>query len=363
MPRVPIQPVASRPSYVSAHNYAVEGRRHLRQAMTALPDLDPIVALVSFQEQLTGILRPRTINRYKRDLRRILQILLRRQGRQVEFDAHFDRIGVALEMRRGRPAEKRTSARKVKDATYQEGEGVFFELKRQALATGNMTAVAAAIFPLVAVHTGIRPIEVVGSILVGTTLHVRNAKDTEPTQTYRIVDLSSLPPTLIEAVRILLLLAPLDPTYKSYKAWSNAVRQSLGRGCERIGIRLLSLYSFRHVALASWERAGFSAAEIAALAGHKSLATARTHYARKVVGWQLKNQVRPGMSVPSDTPSTTPIMSAIENSSRMQDERQASAEAPGQRQTSPPPRRAHNAGRSAGGRLSDSAASFCRANI
>jgi hypothetical protein len=67
------------------------------------------------------------------------------------------------------------------------------------------------------------------------------------------------------------------------------------RACVRIGIRELSPYSFRHIAISTWSRAGLSPQEIARLCGHTSIRTAHTHYARAAAGHKRKAVARAEM--------------------------------------------------------------------
>jgi hypothetical protein len=71
-------------------------------------------------------------------------------------------------------------------------------------------------------------------------------------------------------------------------SWKNTLRvlgERLARTCSRLCIARWSLYTIRHVAIATWKRAGLKAAEIAALCGHRSTRTARLHYTGSRHGW------------------------------------------------------------------------------
>ena len=58
----------------------------------------------------------------------------------------------------------------------------------------------------------------------------------------------------------------------------------IARACKQIGIRRVSLYTTRHVGMAN-AKSWMSPAQVAASAGHKTTATATSHYAKRRSGW------------------------------------------------------------------------------
>ena len=68
----------------------------------------------------------------------------------------------------------------------------------------------------------------------------------------------------------------------------------IARACEHIDIKRVSPYTTRHVGMAN-AKGWMSPEEVAATAGHKTTATAMTHYARRRTGWRTKPEgiVRP----------------------------------------------------------------------
>ncbi|MBU1306471.1 MAG: hypothetical protein KKF33_13250 [Alphaproteobacteria bacterium] len=89
-------------------------------------------------------------------------------------------------------------------------------------------------------------------------------------------------------------------TKAEFAKWQKVLAEQLRRACVRIGIRELSLYSFRHVAIATWAAAGLSPKEIADLSGHISIRTAHTHYARAAVGHKRKAVVSAVLNAPTE---------------------------------------------------------------
>jgi hypothetical protein len=246
------------------------------------------------------------VTKYRSDLRRILSVVLRLEGRREGFEEAWGRLERALEERRQKIPEEqsRTSARKVKDATEEEAVALFRELKRHALKSGNLSAVLAALYCLVAGHSGFRPIELIGATLVGTTLTLRNAKRRPGQAAARPLNLSKLQPDVLTGLNLLISLVPSNMRHAEFRAWHKTLAQQMRRACERIEAkRILSPYSFRHVAIASWALAGLSPAEIAQLAGHVSIRTHQVHYARAKVGHKRKGVARAAPAMAQELPS------------------------------------------------------------
>src|SRR3569623_462927 len=156
--------LTEKPSIEVVADYFREGRVRLRSAKGGFPSLSHEEALIALHEA-GGTLDPSTVRVYLQQDQRVLRLWLRYQGRSAEYELFTVRLTAALNGRRGKVAEARTSARKVVDATEAEAMRLFYELKRQALSTGNVTGVMAALFVLVAGHCGMRPIELIGARL------------------------------------------------------------------------------------------------------------------------------------------------------------------------------------------------------
>lgn len=298
--------------------YYKGGRRHLRRALAAYPDRPPVEALVAMAEDdLIAMqaarergpadasrLRPGTVRVYRAEMSLIVAVLVRASGQTADTaDRVMKRIDAALNGRRGRPGCARTASLKVKDATQDEARAVFEELRRHVLAHRHTAALAAALYVVVGPKIGMRPIELCGAKVEGTRIEVPCAKRARGEPDWRGLDLCAYPASLIEATRALVALAPSSPDVAAAHGWHKGMAESLARACKRIGQRRLAPSSFRHVAIATWEAAGYTASEIARMAGHVDVATARRHYARSRHGWTVAALAQPvgdGGAAPRD---------------------------------------------------------------
>jgi integrase len=296
---------SERPSSATRASYYREGRLHLRRAEALHPHVSPLEALVRDTETPLGdtdpTLRPATTRRYLENLRVVVSVLVRagrRVGTPCDPELAMARIDAALKLRRGRPKIARGASLRVTDPTEDEARLAFSHLKNIALRDRSFTAAAAAVYVLVNCRVGCRPVELCGAVIAGKVLHVRNAKRVVGQDEWRSLDLEKLPDVLVEATRLLTLLAPPPGNPRAFELWRNGLASSLARASRAAGGRRLPLYAFRHVAISTWEKAGFSAEEIAALAGHLSLETAPAHYARAKSGWVIESLPSPVKQVP-----------------------------------------------------------------
>ncbi|HEY8358280.1 MAG TPA: hypothetical protein VIL30_12555 [Ramlibacter sp.] len=269
------------------------GSRWLAAAQRNYPGVPPEEALLLAQKA-AGLLDPSSVGRYRADLRYTLLAEMTASGRQSAFSAAWKDIDAALSDRKAKiPEDKwRTSARKVEDATEQEAAALFYELKRHGLKHKNPNTILAALFVLVAGHSGFRPIELRGASFDGTWLTLPNAKKRPGHPPTRRLDLSGLHKDVRTGMDLLLAMIDHDLSKREFAKWQKCLAGQLQRACTRIGIRILSLYSFRHIAIASWSASGLSAEEIALLCGHLSINTAHSHYARAKVGHKRKAVAR-----------------------------------------------------------------------
>lgn len=267
-----------KPSIETVANYFAEGKRRLKRAIEAYPLLPPWEALVAWhRDHRADKIRGKSARKFFEEDARALQLVLRHRHGRTDPKALLASLKSEIDHRRGRP-KKYGAGKKARDVTEAEAIALFRELKRHALEDLYMTDVIAALFVLVASHSGFRPREMLGARLVGSTLFVRNAKRKPGHMEERGLDLSGLSKDVLIAIELLILLVPGFPTQAAYKAWAKNLAEAIARACKRAGIRRLSLYSFRHQALATWKKAGLSGREIALLAGHLSERSAR-HYA------------------------------------------------------------------------------------
>lgn len=267
-----------KPSIETVADYFREGKKRLNKAVEAHVDLPPWDALIAWhRDHRADKIRGKSARKYFEEDARVLQLVLRHRHGRTDLDALLASLKSEIDHRRGRPP-KYGAGKKVRDVTEIEAIALFRELKRHALQELYITDVIASLFVLVASHSGLRPKEMLGARLVGSTLFLRNAKRKPGHMEERGLDLSRLPQDVLTAIELLILLVPEFPTQAAYKAWAKNVAEALARACKRAGIRRLSLYSFRHLALPTWKKAGLSVREIALLAGHLSERSAR-HYA------------------------------------------------------------------------------------
>jgi len=270
--------------------YLHEGHRHLRRALKRHPGiLDASEVLVVSIESDDTVLATRTVCLYRAQLKAILGEL--QWDDPVRFVSSFARIELALQRRRGRPSVPRTASRKRRTIPDDEVGRVLEALARRVWDSPDDLApamLALAIF----CHSrlGHRPIEGECAALDGIWLVLRNAKANEDRALARErrIDLSAMSPLVRRAVASYIRLRPaMVARYGSDKRWYDAASEQFARLCESLGIERIAITSLRHVALASWKRAGLSPWLIAALAGHGSPHSAGRYYAKAGSGWQV----------------------------------------------------------------------------
>lgn len=141
----------------------------------------------------------------------------------------------------------------------------------------------------------LRPGEYHSARLSDSTLIVQNAKASNGRANglERQIDISGLREVTISELRTFLeLLRKAAQAAGSIKRLHNRLAARLARRCKRVGIRRVSLYTLRHVGLATAKNS-MSPVEVAAAAGHASVRTAVTSYAKKRFGWKIKWVCRP----------------------------------------------------------------------
>jgi integrase len=172
-----------------------------------------------------------------------------------------------------------------------------FDVKRliAALDYSSSIDVLVAGFLRLAPLVALRPSEFLSARLSGDQLKVRNAKFTNgrANGVFRELDLAQL--SSEERAALKGFLAGLQRAcrqFRSTKHLLNCIAARLARVCTKLKIRRVSLYTLRHVGLATAKR-HMSSREVAALAGHRSCATATRHYAKRRTGWLKLNFARP----------------------------------------------------------------------
>lgn len=280
------------------------GRRWLKKALAQYPDMAPEMALAAQQREL-GPIKRTSARRYRADLRHTLLDHMTTKGQVADFPKAWEIVDAALSSRIAPIKEKRTSGKKVLDATRQEAEALFIELKRHGLKYKNPNSILAALFTLVAGHLGFRPVELRGARLQGKVLTLPNAKRRPGHDRARAIDIAALDQDVVKGTRLMLRLIDHDLGKAEFAAWEKTIAEQLRRACNRIKIRELSPYSFRHIAIASWSAAGLPPEEIARLCGHLSIRTAHIHYARASVGHKRNALARAALA-----PDHTSLLSA-----------------------------------------------------
>lgn len=280
-----------------------EAQRLIRRAVAFFPGRPLVDALVA-EASSGGTIKGSTVRRLRPSYREALSQIAGEAGLERYAEVHE-----ALEERRGSPypAYGATLGKKT-IVTKPEAIAVFRYLKRMVLRGGSHSAMAAGLYVLVVSRIAIRPIELLDGEIVGNELRVRNAKWRPGLPLYRSISLRQFSPSFVEAVHWLCVLARAgadDGTEDSlelrFERWRNRLAACLARASMSAIGKRLSLYVFRHLGIAIWKAAGFSALDIAAMAGHLGLGTAAKHYAPASAGWGDETVLaEPGAAVKGD---------------------------------------------------------------
>ena len=143
----------------------------------------------------------------------------------------------------------------------------------------------------------LRPSEWLTATIEKTQLVVENGKATNGRAhgTHRHVELQGYGHHLVrDLAALLVVLKDRASKAKSLKHLWGSLAARIARACKKIHIKRVSLYTMRHVGVAN-AKCRMSPEEVSALAGHKTTATATTHYAKRRTGWriQLSGVARP----------------------------------------------------------------------
>jgi integrase len=191
--------------------------------------------------------------------------------------------------RKGRFAAKKTSAKKVKDATKEEVNTVaeYLLLKKKADPRDR----AASALLVINSFLGLRPIEWRGVNLKDDVLHVPSAKTTNgrglvEIRPIRLVSWGSKARGQIQFL-VDYLQEWATQSREAFLAEMDRLRQRIAHACRKTGTRRLCVYGTRHTCIATLRRLGVAPAEIAAQVGHGTVRTHTRHYARSQAGWPL----------------------------------------------------------------------------
>lgn len=252
---------------------------------------DIVDALTALFSDPNLVLRPATTRQYKQQLRAVIGYTLHKG--ELERDRAVSGLAdltTLLKDRRG-PCPKRTSSAKLKTPTKAEYLAICSDFNRRWKLAGALDNTDTVLSLMVALgsYLGLRPVEWLNTTTLGNKMIVANAKSTNGRSVgkTRTILLDNFPEGIahLAAQLVVGLRCLFDELEENWRRLLGRLGERLARVCARLSIRRWSLYTTRHAAMANWKRAGFGAAEIAALAGHISTKTARNHYAGGRHGW------------------------------------------------------------------------------
>ncbi len=144
-----------------------------------------------------------------------------------------------------------------------------------------------------------RPVEYLDAHIEGTKIFHANAKATNGRANgeVRDRDISHLPPgTIAVLARFLDQLQRALAEAGTWKTLSDRLASRLARVCKILKVGRVCFYTLRHVGMAT-AKTWMEPREVAAAAGHASIRTATSHYAKRRSGWMgLKIAARPSVA-------------------------------------------------------------------
>jgi hypothetical protein len=305
-----------------------EAERLIGRSVRLFPDHSPVEALVA-EASSGSTIKGSSIRRFRPSYRFALMSV----GGEAAME-RYDQLLAGLEEKRGRPDPEYGATRKETSVAKPDAIRIFRYLKRMVLRGGSHSAMAAGLYVLVVSRLALRPGELLEAEIVGDELRIRNAKWRPGMPDYRWLSLKRFAPTFLEALRWLIILAREgvedgsgDCEEVRFERWRNRIASCLARA-SKIAIRKrLSLYSFRHLGIATWKASGFSETEIAALAGHLDLKSAAKHYAPASAGWAKEAALaEPGAGPVNDVREVNAAI-VDHDGSKMREEGQSSTKA------------------------------------
>lgn len=269
--------------------YLAGGQLLVKRALKAVPHaMDAVDALQVHFADRALTLRASTTRTYKSQIIAALQFLAAKgEISQARAAAGCETVADLLLKCRGRPPA-RTSAKKNKTPPFEEYRALTKDLCSRNFREMDLPDKVLARMLGVCPYVGIRPVEWLTARLEDRRLILVNAKSTNGRSPgpVRSIDLSEAPLPVIRATEPLIAdIKTLSPTRADWQKTLKMLDERLARDCARVGISRWSISIFRQIAQANWKQAGFSKAEIAALAGHISINTSRNYYAGGKHGW------------------------------------------------------------------------------
>ncbi len=279
--------------------YAKRGRQQLKRAQAKYPDAeDAVDAFSRLYADPDLELRSASTRSYKA----AVIFTLKKEADEGRLEPQralegIEEISRLLVECRAQP-EPRTSRLKCIEVSEEEVSLVSNDLRQRAGKADTLDLTLRLLLE-VCPEIGARPSELEHARLVGHTLVMLNGKHSHgraPGIT-RHISLERMPSIVRDATACLLVaIKRLTTQYGSTERVCRMLAERLARVCKRLRLVRISLYALRHIAIATWKRAGLDPIEIAALAGHVSTRTAWQHYARGKHGWHPnKVCVRPDM--------------------------------------------------------------------
>lgn len=178
---------------------------------------------------------------------------------------------------------KRTSARKRKSLKIEEfmklGAFLGTSARPDDQLIRGFIVFGAALF--------LRPVEYLGAGIEESTLIVPNSKATNDRANgvQRERDLSDMDAKTLGALKM--FLQRLRQALEHAGSWTklrDRLSARLARVCKRFKIARVSLYTLRHVGMAT-AKTWMTPVEVAAASGHAAVRTATSHYAKRRTGW------------------------------------------------------------------------------
>jgi len=204
----------------------------------------------------------------------------------------LSRVRSASPRPKGPKARRAASARKRKSFTQAEWRLLIDLLTKKKTSTARILAGLLAF----GAHLGLRPSEWRDATLSGNTLSVRCAKNTNGrgvAASRSLILVGFNQDALLGLHRFLSALKIEAAKAGCWQVFYDRLAKALDRACQEVGIRKIAMYTLRHCALATAKRS-LTAREVAALAGHASVRTSQSSYAKRRTGWPLpKVSARP----------------------------------------------------------------------
>jgi hypothetical protein len=255
--------------------------RHPRLFRAAGVEPDDYRGVVSWFLAQDGRWEPATISQYRAALRQALD-----DGGSAKEELEYLRARLnegPIARKGGRP---RTSARKRRSIPRRE----FARLIGRLIAGHHPDDLLAVRFLSHNVLLFLRPVEWQTAAVRNGYLIIRNAKATNGRAigSERRRDLSDYGADgVMDLCDLLVTLSARAAAAGGYgRLWARLASR-IARACEHIEIKRVALYTTRHVGMAN-AKSWMSPAEVAASAGHKTTATATSHYAKRRTGWGSK---------------------------------------------------------------------------